>query len=49
MQKEIQRFYFEGVNGIICENCLKNMMVYHALKTLGLIKTNKGGLKNEKF
>ena len=40
--KEITNEYFIGVNGNICADCLKELMSYHALKQLGLIKNIKG-------
>ena len=39
--KEITTEYFEGVNGLLCEKCLKDLFIYYALKSYGLIK-NKG-------
>lgn len=36
---KIEGEYFDGVNGKICIHCLKELFVYHGLKSLGLIKT----------
>lgn len=35
---KIEGEYFDGVNGKICIHCLKDLFVYHGLKSLGLIK-----------
>lgn len=36
--KKIKNEYFNGVRGKICVDCLKSMMIYHGLKTMGLIE-----------
>ena len=35
---KIESEYFDGVSGKICVHCLKELFVYHGLKSLGLIK-----------
>lgn len=35
---KIESEYFDGVNGKICIHCLKDLFIYHGLKSLGMIK-----------
>lgn len=38
-KEEIKGEYFDGVNGKICINCIKDLYIYHNLKSLGMIKS----------
>ncbi len=40
--RPIQDEFFEGVNGKLCKECLKDLQVYHALKSMNLVKEVKG-------
>lgn len=33
--------FFEGVSGPLCKECLKDLMVYNALKSTGFVKEMK--------
>lgn len=33
--------YFDGVSGKLCKACLKDLFVYHALRSMNLIKNVK--------
>ena len=33
--------FFEGVSGPLCKDCLKDLMVYHTLQAMGLVKEAK--------
>lgn len=33
--------FFEGVRGPLCKECLKDLMVYNALKSMGFVKEIK--------
>lgn len=35
--------FFEGVSGPLCKECLKALMVYNALKSMGFVKEMKEG------
>lgn len=35
---KVEGEYFDGVNGKICIHCIKELSIYHGLKSLGLIK-----------
>ena len=37
---KIEGEYFDGASGKICVRCLKELFVYHGLKSLGMIKEN---------
>lgn len=33
--------FFEGVSGPLCKKCLKDLMVYNTLKSMGFVKEMK--------
>lgn len=33
--------FFEGVSGPLCKECLKDLMVYNTLKSMGFVKEMK--------
>lgn len=33
--------FFEGVRGPLCKECLKDLMVYNALESMGVVKEMK--------
>lgn len=43
---EIDGEYFNGTSGPLCPKCLKDMQVYYALRSMGLIQTKEGGKSN---
>lgn len=34
---------FEGVTGALCKDCLKDLMIYHTLRAMALVKEVKEG------
>ena len=45
--KNIEKEYFEGVHGPLCKKCLLDLMVYHALSSMGMVKTLERNMYND--